>query len=184
MSKHVEPAPVRLVKRLENSTAVDPVGRPLDMLASRLLSLPRSRDVLGGAWLGHAVHPALTDVPIGAWTATSVIDLLGGPGSYRAAEQQLTLGLLAAVPAVAAGLAEWERLRGPERRIGIVHAVGNIVSVGLYGASLLARRRGHHRAGVTLALAGATTATLAGHLGGHLALVRHAASHHLSRDTA
>src|SRR3954469_22825290 len=38
------------------------------------------KDALHGKWLGHALHPALTDVPIGAWTATLVLDLMEASG--------------------------------------------------------------------------------------------------------
>ena len=32
------------------------------------------RDALHGTWLGHPLHPVLTDVPLGAWTAAVVLD--------------------------------------------------------------------------------------------------------------
>ncbi|MDP8927642.1 MAG: hypothetical protein M3O70_03450, partial [Actinomycetota bacterium] len=30
--------------------------------------------VLRGRWLGHPLHPVLTDVPIGLWTSAVVLD--------------------------------------------------------------------------------------------------------------
>src|SRR5262245_66303584 len=33
------------------------------------------RDFLHGTWLGHPLHPVLTDVPLGAWTVATVLDL-------------------------------------------------------------------------------------------------------------
>ena len=35
-----------------------------------------TKDLLNGVWLGHPLHPALTDVPIGAWTMSQLFDLL------------------------------------------------------------------------------------------------------------
>ena len=32
------------------------------------------KDFLHGAWLGHPLHPVLTDVPVGAWTTAVVLD--------------------------------------------------------------------------------------------------------------
>ncbi len=32
----------------------------------------RLKNWLNGVWLGHALHPALTDVPVGAWTTGAV----------------------------------------------------------------------------------------------------------------
>ena len=36
-------------------------------------------DLLNGRWLGHPVHPAITDVPIGAFLVAFVLDLVGEP---------------------------------------------------------------------------------------------------------
>ena len=43
---------------------------------SALVSRPWLHDALGGTWLGAPLHPALTDVPVGAWTAAFGIDLV------------------------------------------------------------------------------------------------------------
>src|ERR671937_250290 len=37
----------------------------------------RLKNWLNGVWLGHPLHPALTDVPIGAWTVGLVLDVVG-----------------------------------------------------------------------------------------------------------
>ena len=34
------------------------------------------KDTLHGTWLGHPLHPVLTDVPIGAWTTAVALDML------------------------------------------------------------------------------------------------------------
>src|ERR671936_876851 len=51
----------------------------------------RVRDFLHGTWLGHPLHPVLTDVPIGAWTTAVLLDALDtlsereyGPGADAA----------------------------------------------------------------------------------------------------
>ena len=31
------------------------------------------KSALNGVWLGHPLHPALTDVPLGAWTAAVAV---------------------------------------------------------------------------------------------------------------
>ncbi|MEP6623478.1 MAG: (2Fe-2S)-binding protein, partial [Acidimicrobiia bacterium] len=51
---------------------------------------------------------------------------------------------------------------------GIVHAGLNGAASVAYVGSYVARRRGRHGRGVALGLVGATFATAAGHLGGHL----------------
>ena len=78
--------------------------------------------MLQGRWLGHAVHPLLTDLPLGLWTATSVLDLAPVPGSRKSAERLLALGL-AAVPAVAlTGWAEWRETEPREHGRGLAHS--------------------------------------------------------------
>jgi hypothetical protein len=32
------------------------------------------KDALSGDWLGHALHPLLTDLPIGTWTSAVLLD--------------------------------------------------------------------------------------------------------------
>lgn len=62
--------------------------------------------------------------------------------------------------------------------MGLVHASGNVVVLGLYGASLAARSRSWHATGVVLSLAGGGVAIVSGYLGGHLTLARKVSSRH------
>ena len=126
------------------------------------------KDLLSGTWLGHAVHPMLTDLPIGFWTSAMVLDLVGGRDTDKAADLMVGLGIAAAVPTAATGLSDYADTFGEERRVGLAHAAANTAALALYGASLLARRRGHRAVGVLLGLAGASAATVGGYLGGHL----------------
>ena len=134
------------------------------------------RRVLGGAWLGHALHPLLTDLPIGFWTNASVLDLVGRGRHADAARILVGLGVLSAVPTAASGLSDWSRLDPPDRRVGLVHAQLNTVALAIYGVSWVqrsrGRRRGRRHAGVVSALLGAAVATAGGWLGGHLAADR------------
>ena len=41
------------------------------------------RDFLNGTWLGHPLHPAATDIPIGALLVAVVLDFIGPPGSGK-----------------------------------------------------------------------------------------------------
>jgi len=58
------------------------------------------KDLLHGTWLGHPLHPVLTDIPIGAWTAALVLDALEGISGRRelraGADAAVGLGLLGA----------------------------------------------------------------------------------------
>jgi hypothetical protein len=166
------PSPfVPFMQRLQNAAVLDRVGNGLGLLADRLLGSADTREALRGTWFGHALHPMLTDLPLGAWMCTTLLDVFGGQRSRPAAEGLLAFGLATAVPTAVTGLAEWQATEGSTRRVGVAHASANGLVLGLYGASLLARRRGRHGLGVALGLGGGALALMSGYLGGHMTIV-------------
>lgn len=171
------PLPARIAVALENDERLDPAVDAFGELTAPL-GAPGLGDVLRGAWLGHALHPSLTDVPLGLWTAASVLDLVGGPSARPAAQRLLGVGLLSAAPTVASGWAEWHRSDRPAQRVGVAHAALNVAAIGLYAGSWAARRGDRHRLGVLLGLVGSGAAGAAGYLGGHLAAVRKVSTVH------
>ncbi len=126
------------------------------------------RDVLHGTWLGHPLHPVLTDVPLGAWTAALVLDGMATAGASRAADAVIGAGLAGAVGAAVTGLTDWQHTTGADRRTGLAHGLLNVTAATLYAASLLLRRRGARSAGRAVAGLGFVTAAGAAYLGGHL----------------
>jgi nitrite reductase/ring-hydroxylating ferredoxin subunit/uncharacterized membrane protein len=155
--------------------SLEPVDAPAATVAKKVRdSVPDGpvKDALSGTWLGHALHPLLTDLPIGAWTSAVMLDWLGGSSSQTAADRLIGLGLAFSVPAAATGMTEWadaEPASDEVRRVGAVHAAANAGAALLFGASLAARRRGSRGSGKLLAMAGAGLLAGSGHLGGHLA---------------
>jgi uncharacterized membrane protein len=115
------------------------------------------RNTLSGSNLGHPVHPMLTDLPIGAWSAAVLLDTVGGSPSRHDADVMIVAGMLPAAPAVLSGLNGWPGAYGPKSRLGFVHAAANTAALALYRASFAARTRGRHTAGRTLRI-GATGA--------------------------
>jgi uncharacterized membrane protein len=162
---------VDAVARIEDSAALDRASDLLDRAAAGLRRRPDARALLRGDAIGHALHPLLTDFPLGMWMSANYLDLLGGRRGRPAATRLIALGTAAALPTAASGLAEWLETWGRARRVGVAHAAINSAALALYGASLAARLSGRHRAGVALALAGGVAATTGGYLGGHLSLV-------------
>ncbi len=130
------------------------------------------KDFLHGVWLGHPLHPVLTDVPVGAWTVALALDTLEGlsgrdelgPG----ADAAVALGLAGAVGAAATGLTDWQATDDPARRVGLVHGLLNTTAALLYAASLLSRRGGDRAAGRGYAALGYTVAAVSAYLGGEL----------------
>ncbi|MDP8937790.1 MAG: (2Fe-2S)-binding protein [Actinomycetota bacterium] len=158
--------------RLEADTRLDGPARVLGAVAETVLSSAALRDGLRGAWFGHALHPALTDFPLGAWMSASLLDLIGGRAARGPSRRLIGFGLLVAAPTAAAGLAEWQATSGGARRVGVVHVGVNTTATALYAWSWSARRRGRHATGVVLAVTGGLVAIAGGYLGGHMSLVR------------
>jgi hypothetical protein len=178
------PRIVRWTLRLEQATALDRPVRAVDPAITAVFGSGPRGSVLRGDWLGHALHPVLTDVAVGTWVSASVLDLFGGADTSAGAQRLVGAGVLAAGPTAWTGWAEWSSLSPRDKRVGFVHAVVNGVAIGLYGGSWLARRRGRHGTGARLALAGGAVAGVGAYLGGHLTEARQVASHHPAYDDA
>ena len=126
------------------------------------------KDALNGTWLGHALHPVITDVPIGAWTAALVLDAFG---ERRGARIAVGLGLLGALGAAVTGLTDWTDTYGKPRRLGVAHAALNGAATLLFGASFLARGKpGGGESGHVLAFLGYGAVSLAALYGGTISL--------------
>lgn len=178
------PAIVRWTLRLEEATALDRPVRALEPSIRSVFGTGARGSVLRGDWLGHAVHPLLTDLVVGTWTSATVLDLLGGRDSSAAAQRLVGTGLLAVGPTAWTGWAEWSETGPREKRVGLVHAATNAVAISAYAASWVARMRGRHGTGVRLALVGATVSGVGAYLGGHLAAARKVATRHPAYDDA
>jgi nitrite reductase/ring-hydroxylating ferredoxin subunit/uncharacterized membrane protein len=161
----------RLLNLVERNRSLDPVAGGLARVVGSALGTGGARSFLSGTWMGHALHPVLTDFADGAWMAGSFLDLFGPRGTAPAAQRLVGFGLLAAVPTGLTGLAEWIGTDDNERRAGLLHAGTSSAAFGLYACSYVARRRGRHVTGVVLGVAGGVIAIVDGYIGGHLSLV-------------
>ncbi|MGK5441389.1 Rieske 2Fe-2S domain-containing protein [Micromonospora sp. URMC 105] len=155
------------MNKIEQNAALDPAGDRLQRAVQSTLRGQRVRDLLHGVWLGHPLHPAMVQVPVGAWISAAVLDLL--PGQRRAATTLVGLGTVSALPAAVAGLNDWAALARDQRRVGLVHAASNSVALVFYAGSLAARLRGRHGMGRALAYLGLSAASAGAYIGGHLA---------------
>ena len=154
---------LRLTKQVADlAEPLDAISEPLQ---EAVKAVPKPvRDVLDGVWFGNPLHPALTDVPIGAWTAAFALDFVGS----EAADGALAVGILGAVPAALTGLNDWSHLKDDARRIGTVHALVNTAGLTLNVLSLAARRGGLRRTGRVLSGVAYAGMLFSAHLGGHL----------------
>jgi len=164
-----------LAAAIESTGALDAPARIVVRTSRSALGAGTLKDVLSGAWLGHAVHPIMTDLVIGSFTSASLLDLVGGDDDGAAAERLLAIGIAAYGPTALSGVSDWTDREATDpgvRRVGLVHAASNAVALTLYVSSLLARRKGDRGRGKLLALAGAAAMGSGGYLGGHLAYVQ------------
>ncbi len=153
---------------VERARALDPLSAVVGQVSRLVPSTP----ALKAGPAGHALHPFLTDVPIGFWTSSMILDFVGGRSARPAAQRLIGLGLLSTLPTVVTGLAEFQDVDREQGRVAAVHAGLNASAAGLYAWSYAARRRGAHSKGVLLGLAAGTAASVAGYLGGHMAIAR------------
>ena len=130
----------------------------------------------GGRWLGHPLHPALSDVPIGLWAGSVLLDLIdrdpAPDGGLDAAGTFTAAGLAAAVATAATGVVDWTVSDDQDRRVGLFHGVLNTAALGLQGLSLTARLAGHRGTARGLGAAGLAVTGAAAYLGGHLVFAK------------
>jgi nitrite reductase/ring-hydroxylating ferredoxin subunit/uncharacterized membrane protein len=131
------------------------------------------QDFVNGTWLGHPVHPVLTDVVIGGATLLALFDLavlvLGASGLEAASLLGAGLVALAAIGATLTGLTEFKDTHtGNERNVVVLHGLINIVATAAYVASFFVRLGGSETLGIWLGLAGFVVLTVGGFIGGHV----------------
>jgi len=157
--------------RVNGAAVLDAPAKQVAAKVRGLVGPGRFKDLISGTWLGHALHPLLTDVVIGAWTSALLLDLAGGDGAEPAADRLLAVGIAAYPPTALTGMTDWSDAEPADdgvRRVGALHASVNATALGLQIASYAARRRGDRGRGVALSVAGAGVLGFGGWLGAHM----------------
>jgi nitrite reductase/ring-hydroxylating ferredoxin subunit/uncharacterized membrane protein len=130
------------------------------------------RNFLNGTWLGEPLHAVLTDLPVGAWSAAMVfdlVDLITDRGEFAsAADASIGVGLAGAAGAAVTGITDWSDVDPPARRLGLVHGLLNIGGTALFATSLVLRRKKCRRSGRIASALGYAVMSYAAHLGGKL----------------
>jgi nitrite reductase/ring-hydroxylating ferredoxin subunit/uncharacterized membrane protein len=91
---------------------------------------------LNGTWLGHPVHSAVTDVPVGAMTVSIVADLIS---QHVVADIAMVIGILAMVAAAVTGLADYTEVDGNARNRATVHGTIMVITLLVYLLSVAIR---------------------------------------------
>ena len=119
----------RLLARL--MVAQDGWSRPLGDFNHRWLSalfrpIRPVKDFLNGTWLGHPVHAAVTDIPIGTLLLTVVLDIAGQTG---AADVALAATVLFMLAAAVTGAADYTDTDGSARTRATLHATLMVIAL-------------------------------------------------------
>lgn len=150
------------------------------------------KSLLNGTWLGHPLHPVITDVPIGSWLLTALFDIiwLVSPASVvwaaRGAEIIVGVGILAALGAAATGLTDWSDTYGDERRIGFNHGLFNLSAIVLYIVSFVLRLTqpsGNSVAGAIIGFIGLACVSYAAYLGGDMVFAKGTSVNHTAWES-
>jgi nitrite reductase/ring-hydroxylating ferredoxin subunit/uncharacterized membrane protein len=167
----------RAIQAVEHQDWLEPLAGRLQSTLSNAFAAagPAGQEIanaLHGRWLGHPLHPVLTDIPIGSWTAAAVLDALeqvtGNRALGRGADAAIGLGIIGALGAAITGLTDWRHTDGRARRLGLAHGLLNTGALALYTTSMILRQFQARRAGRGVAALGYVVANTAAYLGGHL----------------
>jgi nitrite reductase/ring-hydroxylating ferredoxin subunit len=132
-------------------------------------------DLLHGRWLGHALHPALSDLPIGLWAGSVLLYILGL--SWPAVLLSLA-GIASVLPAMATGLADLMVTDGHDRRVGVLHGILMAVAVLVQIGSPVSYFAGSPLAAGIIAGVSLLITIGGAFFGGHLVLARGAMVDH------
>lgn len=170
-----------IARVVESQAWLDKLGTPLQNWLLQLYGQPgqpsrRIKDILNGTWLGHALHPVFTDIPIGAWSSTMLLDLAwlndDSKGVARSADIVFTLGIMGATAAAVTGVTDWSDVDGMDRRVGLIHGLLNSGILLTNIGSLVLRLTGRRRAGIALSTAGYLASLFTAYLGGELSYAK------------
>ncbi len=163
-------------KVIAGTSGLDGPAKGLQRVVNGFWKVARPlQSLVNGTWLGHAIHPILTDVVVGAWTVTLLFDIVGifvpSAGLGPAAEIALWLGVLAGLGSIATGLTDWKDGYGEELRLGLVHALIMTTTTVLYIVSGLIRLGAvDSDAARVIAIVGYVLVTGGSYLGGEMAM--------------
>lgn len=133
-------------------------------------------DLLHGTWLGHPLHPVLTDMVVGAWSIGLFFDIVSLFTPSRQAEMiadALTkVGNVAALPTLLSGLADFSTIPESAANIALTHAAMNNIGFALQVASTSARKRGDRERAITLSGVAFAFLLTGAYLGGHLSYAK------------
>lgn len=144
-----------------------------------LLRAKHPRTILAGPY-GHPFHPIMVTIPIGAWVASLVFDLIGlavddaSPFTIGA-QVLIAIGVLGGLLAAIYGFIDYSGIASgtPAKRTASIHMLLNLGAIVLFAVNYFVRAASDHEevsiAGLVLSVIGLAVITVSGWLGGKLA---------------
>ena len=140
-------------------------------------------DILHGTWLGHPLHPVLTDIPIGAWTVAMMCDLVaaqrGSPETEKMADALVAIGAVAAVPTALAGVADYSAIDESAMAMASIHGLLNSAGLILNALSIRDRATGNRERGVMLSTVAFGLLNVSAWIGGDMVYNRKIGVNHI-----
>ena len=170
-----------LIEKLDEALESAPEAQNAALKTSRAIhkwvlagGTPRRRiaDMLHGTWLGHPLHPMLTDVTTASWILGAMTEGLGLMTRQRwlrrAGVWLQGIGTASAVPTALSGLTDYSTVPKDAADDVAVHAASNIIAFTLHLISLRQRMQSNHFRAFLFAVLGTGFATIGSWLGGDI----------------
>lgn len=153
----------------------------------------RFKTFLHGTWLGHPLHPVVTDIPLGAWLIAAILDVVWlvapGTGAWgaRGAELAVIVGVVGALGSAVTGMADWSDTYGAERTVGLLHGSLNTLALVFYIVSAVLRLTtgtGETVAGAVVGFVGLALVLVAAYFGGDMVFGKGTGVNHTAWEAA
>lgn len=165
----------KILTSIEKQEWLQPVEQGAELIKGAFASAGPAgqavKNALHGVWLGHPLHPAVTDIPVGSWTVAAALDVLEmreGSKYEAGADAAVMLGLLGAIPAAFSGMTDWSDTHGKPQRVGAMHGILNVGAAAIYAGSYAARKSNKRALGRWLGFVGFGLVMASAYLGGEL----------------
>jgi nitrite reductase/ring-hydroxylating ferredoxin subunit/uncharacterized membrane protein len=128
------------------------------------------KDLLSGVWLGHPLHAAATDIPIGTLLLVVVLDVLN---LRAAADVALVITILFMLAAAVSGAADYVDTDGAARTRATLHSTLMVIALVLLVVSLVLRagNPSDRALPISLSLIGFLIVTAGAYVGGDVVYV-------------
>jgi len=132
---------------LKDAKWLDAFAKFFDAVVGGFYKIPGTgviKTLLHGTWpLHHPLHPAVTDITIGAYTAMFALDILyltsRDASLLRPADFVLIVAFASSLVSILSGLTDWTHTYGEEKRTGMLHGLIMVVATLSFVLSLVMR---------------------------------------------